>query len=252
MSRNLQGHLDIHSRSERLLRLLIALQISMRLRDTLGMILLRKSFLTTVKQSIISLLSNNSQTKVVLLLRCMMEKTNLQTGETVVREAPFWSGVEVNLEATNLDELYEKWKSKILENISTFQNSGSGWVFKSIVSLEIHTVKYEPMRGSSYIPLPKYLADKKALINLKNDDEQCFKWAVTRAINLTESHPERIDKKLRAKVDTLNWDGITFPTPLSEIDKFERNNPSVSVNVFGFAEKGSCGEMQRMKIQSTQ
>ena len=57
------------------------------------------SFLSTVKQSIISLLLNNSQTKVVLVLRCMMEKTNLQTGETVVREAPFWSGVEVNLEA---------------------------------------------------------------------------------------------------------------------------------------------------------
>ena len=96
------------------------------------------------------------------------------------------------------------------------------------------------MRGSSYIPLPKYLADKQAMINLKNDDDQCFKWAVTRAINPTESHPERIDKKLRAKVDTLNWDGITFPTPMSQIDKFERNNPSVSVNVAGFAEKGSC------------
>ena len=38
MSRNLQGHLDIPSRSERLLRLLIALQISIRLRDTLGTI----------------------------------------------------------------------------------------------------------------------------------------------------------------------------------------------------------------------
>ena len=158
----------------------------------------------------------------------------------MVREAPFWFGVEVNLEATNLDELYEKWKSKILEHISTFQYNGSGWVFKSIVSLEIHTVKYEPMRGSSYIPLPKYLADKKALINLKNDDDQCFKWAVTRAINPTESHSERIDKKLRAKADTLNWDVITFPTPLSQIDKFERNNPTISVNVAGFAEKGSC------------
>ena len=169
-----------------------------------------KSFLTTVKQSIISLLSNNSQTKVVLVLRCMMEKTNLQTGEVVTKEAPFWSSVEVNLEATNLDELYEKWTNRILENISTFQNSGSGWVFKSIVSLEIHTVKYKPMGGSSYIPLPKYLADKKALINLKNDDQQCFKWAVTRAMNLTESHPERIDKKLKAKADTLNWDGRAY------------------------------------------
>ena len=199
-----------------------------------------KTFLAATKQPVVNLLAKNRQTKVVLVLRCMMEKTNLQTGEAVVKEVPFWSGVEVNLEATNLDELYEKWKSKILENISTFQNSGSGWVFKSIVSLEIHTVQYEPMRGSSYIPLPKYLADKKALINLKNDDQQCFKWAVTRAINPVEKNAERIDKKLRAKADTLNWNGITFSTPLSEIDKFERNNPTISVNVAGFAEKGSC------------
>ena len=207
-----------------------------------------KTFLAATKQPVVNLLAKNRQIKVVLVFRCMMEKTNLQTGEAVVREAPFWSGVEVNLEATNLDELYEKWKSKILENISTFQNSGSGWVFKSIVSLEIHTVKYQPLSGSSYITLPKYLADKKVLINLKNDDQQCFKWAVTRAMNLTESHPELIDKKLRAKADTLNWDSITFPTPLSEIDKFERNNPRVSVNVAGFAEKGSCRDAKYENI----
>ena len=84
------------------------------------------------------------------------------------------------------------------------------------------------------------MADKKALINLKNDDDQCFKWAVTRALNPTELHSERIDKKLKARADTLNWDGITFLAPLSDINKFERNNLSVSVNVFGFAEKGSC------------
>ena len=96
------------------------------------------------------------------------------------------------------------------------------------------------MGGLSYIPLPKYLADKKALINLKNDDDQCFKWAVTRAINPVEKNAERIGKKLRAKADTLNWDSITFRTPISEIDKFEKNNPTISVNVAGFAEKGSC------------
>ena len=135
-----------------------------------------------------------------------------------------------------------------MENISTFQNSGSGWVFKSIVSLEIHTVKYQPLGGSSYIPLPEYLAKKQALINLKNDDQQCFKWAVTRAINPVEKNAERIDKKLRAKADTLNWNGITFPTPLLEIDKFERNNPSVSMNVAGFAEKGSCRDAKYENI----
>ena len=96
------------------------------------------------------------------------------------------------------------------------------------------------MGGSSYIPLPEYLAKKQALVNLKNDDQQCFKWAVTGAINPVEKNAERIDKKLKAKVDTLNWDNITFPTPLSQIDKFERNNPTISVNVAGFAKKSSC------------
>ena len=52
-----------------------------------------------------------------------MEKTNLQTGEAVVREAPFWSGVEVNLEATNLDELYEKWKWMGLQVYCIFRDS---------------------------------------------------------------------------------------------------------------------------------
>ena len=155
----------------------------------------------------------------------MMEKTNLQTGEVVTKEAPFWSGVEVNLEATNLDELYEQWIKKILENISTFQNSGSGWVFKSIVSLEIHTVKYQPLSGSSYIPLPKYLADKKALINLKNDDQQCFKWAVTRAMNLTESHPERIDKKLRGKRKHSTGTGSHFQPLCQKLTSLRETTP---------------------------
>ena len=110
-----------------------------------------KTFLSAVKLRVVNLLTNNRRTKVVLVLRCMMEKSNLQTGELVTKEAPVWSGQEVNLEGTDLNELYETWSSRILENIGSFQNSGSGWVFASIISLEIHTVRYEPMSGSSYI-----------------------------------------------------------------------------------------------------
>ena len=56
---------------------------------------------------------------------------------------------------------------QILENISVFQMNGSGWTFHSIVSLEILMVKYKPLRGGTYIPLPKFLTGKKALINMK-------------------------------------------------------------------------------------
>ena len=90
----------------------------------------------------------------------------------------------------------------------------------SVLSLDLHTVKYVPLGGSSYIPVSKFLAAKKAIINLKNEDDECFKWAVTRALSPVEKNSERIDKKLREKSEVLNWDGLKFPVNLSDINKF--------------------------------
>ena len=56
---------------------------------------------------------------------------------------------------------------------------------------------YRPLRGNSYIPLPKELANKKAIINMMNEDDQCFKWNVTRALNPVEKNAEKIDNELR-------------------------------------------------------
>ena len=58
-------------------------------------------------------------------------------------------------------------------------------------------MKYVPLGDSSYIPLPTFLAAKKAIIHLKNEDDECFKWVITRALNPVEKNSERIDKKLR-------------------------------------------------------
>lgn len=96
----------------------------------------------------------------------------------------FHSSIEVNLEGTDVNKLYQIMVDHIMENIFTFQDRGSNWKFKSITSLEIHTVKYEPLRGSSYIPLPKVLQSKKATINMKNGDYKCFLWCVARAYTL--------------------------------------------------------------------
>ena len=115
-----------------------------------------------------------------------------------------------------------------------FQRQGSNWRFHSVLSLDLHAVKYVPLGGSSYIPLPKFLAAKKAIINLKNEDDESFKWAITRAINPVAKNSERIDKKLRETSKDLNWEGLKFQVNLSDINKFENHNYSIAVNVFGF------------------
>ena len=71
--------------------------------------------------------------------------------------------------------------------------------------------------GSSCIPLPKFLAAKKAIINLNNEDDECFKWAITRALNPVKIHPDRIDKKLRETSKTPNWEKLKFPVKFSDI-----------------------------------
>ena len=72
---------------------------------------------------------------------------------------------------------------------------------------------------------------------MENEDDECFKWAVTRALNFVSKDSERITKKLRKQSEQLNWDGIEFPTPCSErmFKKFENNN--MSVLVFGYDKK---------------
>ena len=55
--------------------------------------------------------------------------------------------------------------------LAKFQRQGSNWRFHSVLSLDLHTVKYAPLGGSSYITLPKFLAAKK-VINLKNKDDE--------------------------------------------------------------------------------
>ena len=99
---------------------------------------------------------------------------------------------------------------------------------------DLHTVKYESLGGLSYISLPGILAAKKAIINLKNENDDCFKWTITRELNLVEKNSERIDMKLREKSEVLNWEGQKFPVNLNDINKFENHNSSISVNVFGY------------------
>ena len=105
----------------------------------------------------------------------MMENIDLKSGELITKEAAFHAKAEANLESTNSNELLSKMKETVLESLVKFQRQGRNWRVHSVLSLDLHTVKYEPLGESFYIPLSVFLAAKKAIINLKNKDDECFK-----------------------------------------------------------------------------
>ena len=96
----------------------------------------------------------------------------LKTDE--IKPATFHSDIEINLDGTDERELCDTTVERILENIATFIAKGSEIVFHSVINLELHTTEYMPLRGETYIPLPKELTDKKAIINMNNEDNKCF------------------------------------------------------------------------------
>ena len=159
----------------------------------------------------------------------------LRTDE--IKPYAFHSDIEINLDGTDEKELYDTMVERILEEIAKFMSKDSDVRFHSVIKFELHTVEYVPLRGDTWIPLPKELANKKAIINMKNEDNKCFLWCVLRALNQKDNHPERIDKKLMEKENTLNMEGIEYPVSLKDINKFEKQNPNIAITVLGYEGK---------------
>ena len=102
-----------------------------------------------------------------------MEREN-NPEEMVIKPADFHSDIEISLHGTDEKDLYDTMVERILEKMVTFQNEGSPWRLRSIIQLELHTVSYKPLRGETWISLPKELADKKVIINTQNKDNNFF------------------------------------------------------------------------------
>ena len=95
---------------------------------------------------------------------------------------------------------------ELRNGIDQSTREGSGWIIDRVENFYINTANYEPLSGSSYIPLPKELNNSmKGLINIKNKDLKCFMWCHIRLINPQNKNAERINKKDKETVFTLHY-----------------------------------------------
>jgi len=125
-----------------------------------------------------------------------------------------------------------------------FNTRGSGFVFERMTRFVLIITQFKPLNGgSSFVPTPPYIAKKGAVINVQNEDERCFEWALLSALHPAEHHPHRVSNYVKYR-NTLNFGGITFPVGLKEITKFEALNTHVSVNVISIDNdhRGFCVE----------
>ena len=87
--------------------------------------------------------------------------------------------------------------------------------------------------GSSYIPTPKFIESRKAVLNVNNkNDDLCFLYSVLAHIHPIHcsQHPNQVSH-YKPFLHELDYSGLTFPLTIRQIRKFEDQNPQISINV---------------------
>ena len=99
--------------------------------------------------------------------------------------------------------VYQQYITLILTELEEFQEKDSGWTLHLIVKLEVNIIKLNPMKGNTYIKLPKQIE------------------------GVTSYHQYK---------DNLNFSSIKFPVAIKDVSKFEKQN-DISVNIYGLINK---------------
>ena len=194
-----------------------------------------QSTIKAIKHHIESILTSMKGLKFVETLR--VTSTKMSNGKIVYDTAYFNSKPQTIINKTEILEALQSSKQQILNMIAQGVSKGSGWTIESVNNHYLNIVQYQPMKGSSYIKLPEELNNpKKGLINLKNNDNECFRWCHIRYLNPQEKDPQRIKKTDKEYINKLDYSGIEFPVTTKQYNKIEKQN-EININVFGYENK---------------
>lgn len=122
------------------------------------------------------------------------------------------------LKNTNIKEWFIKNVIElIMRELEEFQERDSGWALVNVVNLGVNINQYTAQLGSSFIKLPPQIERKQACINVKNNDDACFAWAVMSALHPVEKDPQRVSKYPHYS-NVLKLKGIRFPMTMKQTD----------------------------------
>jgi len=188
-----------------------------------------------VEQELQDKLSELFGVKWLIVLVIRMKKTNMEN-EEVFMVANFCSHATTLITEDEFNDQYEQHIVDIMCVFSEYTKDGSGWTVDAILNFDLYMAEYSPTSPSSYIKSPKFIADKKAVVNVKNNDDKCFIWAIISALHPANFNIDRPNNYTPFEAE-LNVTGLVFPLAVKDVKMFEKLNPWLIVNVFAYDDK---------------
>ena len=156
-----------------------------------------------IEYHITSILTSMKGLKFVETLKVTFKKP--AEDKIIHKIAYFNSKLKTIINNTDIPEALQLTKQQILNMIAQWISESSGWTIESVDNHYLNIVQYQPMKGSSYIKLPQELRHhKKGLINMKNEDNECFRWCHIRRLNPQDKDPQKIKKSDKEYINKLS------------------------------------------------
>ena len=220
-----------------------------RIRGATDPLSLMNKYHSALKRSLISVLIKHA-----VKMYINMQMTMIRKDQYGIKERGtfyFQGSTRLLLRASQIPEMLQSSTEKIVQSFDEFLRQGSGWILESIDYLRLYTAEYAPMRGKSYIPTPDSIKGKHAIVNIHNEDDRCFEYAIIASQHYSEINdctnscrPGQYSKWL----GKYNFDGCSIPMTLDDINKFERNN-GLAINVYHIKHDGELTAPLRITQQ---
>jgi hypothetical protein len=105
------------------------------------------------------------------------------------------------------------------------------WEYRPSIIRKVNTVY---AKGNGYIETPEWLQHRKAIINIKNTDDQCFIKCIYRAINYDKKNRNNnrdvTEEELTKFRKQFNCRAIS--DVYVDVGQFEDDNPSISIDIY--------------------
>jgi hypothetical protein len=159
------------------------------------------------------------------------------------------------IDKNTLDTDVADMRESIQSNIDIFKSMGESqyerfrWVAMASATFLFLSLNSISTQGSSYVATPACIASKKCIINPKNTDQECFKYATLAHFAQDIPHPERLSV-LKKKSTPIVWpESIVFPFNTMDIIELEAANPGYTWAVY--AAETNHDELEVVPIHST-
>ena len=76
---------------------------------------------------------------------------------------------------------------------------------------------------------------KRLFLNVQNKDNLCFLYSILAQLHPAEENAKRVSK-YKKYLNTLKYDGIEMPISVGDIDRFEKLNQDLTINVYAYEE----------------